>query len=256
MINPKTPETWQQLQTEAGRILSEIGWKVEIEKKIKTARGSVEVDVFAINEKEAPPIVYLLECKHWKNSVPKTVVHSLRTVVNDFGANWGLLISSKGFQKGAVEAAKFSNIKLFNWEEFEKLFEQKWYDDYFVTNLFKNCDPLIEYTEYINSRIFKKADKLSSQKQEQFKQLRIKYNGLAALVLATQVSNFLTKFRDYRLTLPLPKEAKIFDVSARGEYSIPEEFYGITSYREFLEVTTSHAQKAIAEFDEIFGERA
>lgn len=36
---------------------------------------------------------------------------NIRTVVSDSGASLGLLISKSGFQSGAIEAAKYSNIQ-------------------------------------------------------------------------------------------------------------------------------------------------
>lgn len=42
MISRNAPDSWQALQTEVGRILRECGFDVEVEKKIQSARGTVE----------------------------------------------------------------------------------------------------------------------------------------------------------------------------------------------------------------------
>ena len=47
LINPSAPRDWRELQSDTGQILSECGLEVEINKTITTARGEVEVDVYA-----------------------------------------------------------------------------------------------------------------------------------------------------------------------------------------------------------------
>ena len=47
MITSSTPENWNDLQNEVGRLLEECGFSVEIEKKVQTVRGEVELDVYA-----------------------------------------------------------------------------------------------------------------------------------------------------------------------------------------------------------------
>lgn len=143
MIESKPPSDWWGLQETVAQILEESGLSVEIEKKIRTARGTVKIDVLAVDCSQIPPITYLCECKHWKSPVPKTVVHSFRTVVSDYGANCGLVISSAGFQTGAQSAAQNSNILLLDWQGFQQLFEERWYRHYLVPKLDKEAEPLI-----------------------------------------------------------------------------------------------------------------
>ena len=45
MITSEKPGTWQALQEETATILRECGFDVEVEKKVHTARGDVEIDV-------------------------------------------------------------------------------------------------------------------------------------------------------------------------------------------------------------------
>jgi len=155
------PASWRDLQGYVARILSECGVATAIEKVVKTARGKVEIDVWAHDSSSTPPQTYLVECKRWRDAVPQTVVHAFRTVVGDSGANWGAIVSSNGFQSGAYEAARYSNVRLLSWLEFQNLFAESWFEHYFCRLVGEKCDPLVEYTEPINSRIFKKADILS-----------------------------------------------------------------------------------------------
>ncbi len=154
------PDTWIELQIRVARILSECNVDTAVEKLVELARGQAEIDVWAHDPSSTPAQTYLIECKRWKEAVPQAVVHAFRTVVGDSGANWGAIISSNGFQRGAYQAAEYSNVRLLTWNEFQELFATSWFTRYFCSVIRKEFDPLVEYTEPINSRIFRKADLL------------------------------------------------------------------------------------------------
>src|SRR5437867_12838451 len=126
LINRLPPTDWRDLQRQVSLILTECGLKSETDKKIKTVRGEVNIDVYAEDPDSHPPTTYLCECKHWQSAVPKTIVHAFRTVINDYGPNWGFIISSAGFQSGAYQAAASSNVRLLTWEAFQDLFMERW----------------------------------------------------------------------------------------------------------------------------------
>ena len=86
MITRNDPESWQALQTEVGRILSECGFAVEVEKRIQSARGAVELDVYAEETVRGRKYAIACECKYWKSRIPQTVVHGFRTVVQEIGS--------------------------------------------------------------------------------------------------------------------------------------------------------------------------
>jgi len=252
MINAGPPDDWKQLQAEVAKILNESGLEAEIEKTITTVRGLVEIDVFAREPKQPPPSIYICECKQWKSNVPKTVVHSLRTVVNDSGANWGMIISSKGFQKGAYEAAVHSNIKLLNWHEFESLFEERWYKSYMQHKLYEEVDALVDYTEPVNSRVFGKADKLPEASQKKFIELRSKWASLAFLAL-----RYGSDFLGNNTSVPqLPLKKYLKPASVPGESKIPDDLLEAISLRELLDRYLKHIRAGTAAFDEVFGGRA
>ena len=48
-----------------------------------------------------------------------------------FTANIGYVISTNGFQSGSYKAAKYTNVRIATWEEFQELFEEKWLKNYF-----------------------------------------------------------------------------------------------------------------------------
>jgi restriction system protein len=67
--------------------------------------------------------------------------------MDDFGANVGLLISSKGFQSESYKAAENTNLKLIDWIKFQQTFCERWYRNYFMPTLSKINEPLVDYTE-------------------------------------------------------------------------------------------------------------
>jgi restriction system protein len=132
-INNKEPKNWRELQLFVNEILDECGYLTQIEKTIQTLRGKVEIDVYAEKDEGIKTII-LCECKFWKNNIPQTVVHSLKSVVNDFGATNGFVISKVGFQSGAKEAVDKSNITLLTWSDFQELFLSKWLENIIERN--------------------------------------------------------------------------------------------------------------------------
>jgi restriction system protein len=172
LINRIEPNSWQDLQTSVAEILSNCGFRTEVEKTVETARGTVELDVYADEEIKGRKYSIVCECKFWKSQIPQTVVHGFRTVLNDLGCNMGYVITSSAFQKGALKTAEFTNIELLTWHEFQEKFFETWFEDYFVVRLTKELDPLMTYTEPIFPRWF---DSMSDEDQDRYIMLRERY---------------------------------------------------------------------------------
>lgn len=239
MIESKLPDSWVDLQNLTARILSECGFETETPKIIHTVRGRVEVDVYSVDRSVNPAPIYICECKHWNKAVSQTVIHGFRTVINDFGANWGLIVSSNGFQAGAFEAIKNTNIKLLNWLEFQILFEERWYKTCFSPRIYKEAVPLIDYTEPINSRIFEKAEMLNPTAKAKFRKLREKYQYIAYLGLVAG-SPSISQYIELPLT----------------DRPLSPDILGVVSYREFMELLLVRIREGLSEFDDVFGCRA
>lgn len=247
------PSTWKVLQNEVGHILHECGFKVEVDKLIETVRGTVNVDVYAEDNSRQPEIKYIIECKQWKKRVPKTIAHAFRTVVSDSGVNVGLIVSVVGSQKGAYDAVKNSPVRLMNWQEFQDLFIDVWIKNFFTPTLSEAADPLIEYTEPINSRIFRKADLLLDEKKNKFKELREKYFYLAMFALPLSLSeNFLSIKRPFP-SLPLKESMPHWDSL---DVKLSDDILCASTLRELLEALSRNCISATSEFDKVFGERA
>jgi restriction system protein len=250
LIEAGAPEGWRDLEAHVAKILNECGYDVEVQKNVQLARGDVNIDVWA-DDHSRPPNVIAVECKHWASAVTKAVVHGFRTVVSDSGANTGLIVASSGFQAGAIEAAAYSNVRLINWSEFQQMFVEHWYRRYMAPRLRETADPLVEYTEPINSRIFRKARTLSEKRREEFEALRAKYLelGLVFIPMYTKIPG-------------RPDGPAIPDLPLRPRYDddnvnrLPDSVLDAPALRALLDALTEAYGAAIAEFDQVFGERA
>lgn len=89
-------------------------------------------------------------------------MHSFRTVITDFGANFGYIISKSGFQEGAYQAAKNSNVQLLTWKQFLERFEMRWLESMFE-RLHNEGFPLREYTDPLSMKYFNQIDEVKRQ---------------------------------------------------------------------------------------------
>ncbi|MDD6250783.1 MAG: restriction endonuclease [Bacillales bacterium] len=141
------PKTWKDLQDLVCKYFNEAGYIAKTPVNIGLVRGSAEVDVFVEAKNEIFKTI-ICECKYWDNPIPQEKVHAFRTVVADSGANLGIVISKKGFQKGAKEAAYKTNVLLKTWEEFLEMIERQW----IIRRLIKlkiRSNPLSDYTDFL-----------------------------------------------------------------------------------------------------------
>lgn len=241
-------------------ILTECGVDAAVEKRIELARGFVDIDVWAHDPSSTPPQTYVIECKRWSKAVPKAVVHAFRCVVADSGANWGAIVSSDGFQRGAYEAARYSNVRLLTWHEFQSLFANAWFARCFCREIHEKCDALIEYAEPINSRIFRKAELLSKPQHDEFKRLRDVHFELASfcmLISGTALGSFQAGLIGGLSGMPrLPLRATLQNPGSEVTSTLPDRVLDATSYRGLLTAVLEHAEIAIQSFDHVFGERA
>jgi restriction system protein len=240
MITVAEPSTWQELEEGVGQILSECGFSVEVEKRIKTARGWVEVDVYAEEAVKGRCYVVVCECKHWMSGVPQAVIHSFRSVLADFGAHKGYVISKSGFQSGAREAANLTNVELVTWQEFQEAFEQSWFDAFFVPEL-KKLNLLIDYTGPFG------PDWMRDRPEADFVKarfLRDRYSALGRFVLFVRHS---LPHSSQRLSLPLA--AAMNSRWFQDWFSaLPPEMLATGGFRELLQLVMAEGGKAIEEF--------
>ena len=87
-------------------------FKIAHDERIKTSDGTYQIDISATFTVLNCTFKVLVECKKYKKSVERKVVAELRAKLNSIGAQKGIVISTAGFQKGAVEYARVHGIAL------------------------------------------------------------------------------------------------------------------------------------------------
>jgi hypothetical protein len=242
------PVDWRALQNSATQILSESGFEARSDVDIPLARGRVRVDVLARDPSATPPATYICECKLWHRAVPKHVVHSFRTVIADAGAHRGFLISSVGFQDGAREAAQHSNIDLVTWSEFQQLFAERWFRTFMVPTLIELGEPLLQYTEPINSRIERAAGALSPERRARFRELQGRYDG--------PVWPLWWLWRPGGEDVPRLPELplrRVLHAAFTETRWMPANILDATALRPLMMAVSGFYRQATAEFDEVFG---
>lgn len=239
-IITKEPNDWKDLQDKVSEILEQCGFTVETEKTIETARGKVELDVYAEETIKGRKYSIVCECKYWKSSIPQNVIHGFRTVVNDLGCNIGYVITTSNFQSGAVSTIEYTNIELLTWESFQTLFFESWYEAYFSPQIAKRLAPILSYSEPILPRWF---SKMTQDDKDAYFALNAKYDLFGWIIMMfTPVGRIVTDTIPPLPIIDRVKEKK--EVTDR----IPTEILNAIGYKEFLEKCYEFGDKAISEF--------
>ncbi len=112
---------WREYQEEVAAFFRGQGCHAEVEKKIQGVRSKHEIDVYVTFLRSGIECTWIVECKLWKSRVPKEKVMALKSIIDDVGADRGLLISEVGFQSGALDSVRDTNITLItSLKDFEK----------------------------------------------------------------------------------------------------------------------------------------
>lgn len=115
----KQPE-WYKFQEEIKEHFLSIGADAETNVTMQGVRTSHDIDVVVKTKFLGDDITWIIEAKCWNTKVPKEKVLALRTIADDLGVDRGFIISKCGFQSGAIESAKSTNIKLKTFEELKE----------------------------------------------------------------------------------------------------------------------------------------
>lgn len=240
MITRHIPDNWQALQIEVGRILLECGFSVEVERKVQSARGTVEIDVYAEETVRGRRYAIACECKHWKSRIPQAVVHGFRTVVQEIGANIGYIVSMEGFQSGSIAASDLTNIKLVTWQEFQDIFEESWFEEYFTKEIDDKLDGLMTYAEPFLPAWF---DKMTDEDKATYLALKEKHDLFGVVMQSLGPYSRLLR----KAPIPtLPLRARLTPDPILS--TIPDHILDETAYRELLEASVIHGEAALSEF--------
>jgi len=235
-IFDREPNDWVDLQNMVGQMFFELGCDVEVSKKVQNVRGAKEIDVYVRDTKSQPPSIYLCECKYWKRAVPQEVVHAFRTVMQDTGAHRGFIVSNSGFQAGAFEAVRNTNIDLVTFPQLQEIFFDRWREH--MSEHYAPFDKrLFPYWDYPGKMPKFKWDQSHVERQQKLVQV---YQPMTML-------GPLSKMTGYRQKFPMVLSA-IDDLGRiNGELRIE-------TYRQFFDFIESNKDLALYHFQVLYGE--
>jgi hypothetical protein len=72
-----------------------------------------QIDVLVTQTMALHTYTTIIECKRWKDPVTRQVIDVVYAAVEDLNANKGVLFTTKGYEKGAIEYAKSKDIDIF-----------------------------------------------------------------------------------------------------------------------------------------------
>lgn len=143
------PRDWMDLQQRVGQIFEILGFQVEIEKTIPLgARGKVTIDVYCQRKRWDGVEKVIVECKNWKENIPQTVIHSVRSIAVDLGANSAFVVSKKGFQSGAIEGVTDTVVKLLTFDELIDSVKGKWFAA-FTSEYYERAKPIKRFNSLL-----------------------------------------------------------------------------------------------------------
>lgn len=103
---------WRQYQIEVAEFFRALGLSASVDETVEGVRTKHDIDVLVVSRHAGIEVVWLVECKDWKTRVPKEKVLAFREIVKDVGADRGFFMAESGYQSGALEAARYTNIQL------------------------------------------------------------------------------------------------------------------------------------------------
>ena len=243
MITCIKPDSWQDLQNQVAKILYQCGFDIEVEKKIATARGEVELDAYAEELIKERKYSIAVECKYWSNNIPQHVIHSFRTVLADLGINAGYIVAKTGFQSGAFSAVDLTNIDLLTWEEFQGRFFESWYETYFTHAVAEKLGGLMTYSEPILPVWFAG---MSPEDKDLYISYKLRFDVFGIVIQSMGPRSLMIRPSEI-VTLPLVDRL----TPGRERDTIPEDILNETHYREFLEKAIKYGEYALGLFREL-----
>lgn len=238
LITSKTPEDWEELEDTVAAILRECGMEAQRQVTLTLPRGAVDVDVEATETRDGIPYRIICECKNWQANVPRQVVHAFRTVMNETGAHRGFIISRAGFQAGAIDAARDTNIDLVTFEEFQEMHFEKW-----IKNMMWVVEHAAEKFNTYYEPLGPPGYSLLQTDGERAAYDEVWNKYLFAGLMLQPFSPYL------RVATPYPIPQLPFDVSEmeRMGVHVPEDARSVRGYREFFQLMVSYARSGLQE---------
>lgn len=111
---------WNEYQEKSADLFRTLGLEAETNVTLQGVRGKHDGDVVVRSKVVGIELLWLVECKHWQRRVSKLHVAALTTIINDVGADRGVILAEKGYQSGAKAMAETSNITLTSLAELDE----------------------------------------------------------------------------------------------------------------------------------------
>jgi len=249
LVESGLPAHWKDLEESVARILRECGFHVEVGKSVKSARGSVEFDVYAQDGSISPPTTLIVECKHWGRAVPQGEVHKFRATLTDVGANVGFLVSSAGFQSGAHGAALYSNVRLMDWEEFQSTFAERWYQHFMLDVIREEARRVIECAGGASFGFMMEVFPLPQDRQVRAMDLASKHANIARFASSLLWFDGAIAHEEPRM-LRLPLRSS-YETHLKKWSPLPDDVLDAPALRSLLAALVNHFRKAASDFDTV-----
>lgn len=235
LIIQHVPQRWEELEEAVTNILTDAGMNAKRQVRLDFPRGGAVVDVLASEVHDGITTWIICECKNWSTNIPQDVVQSFRTVMQESGAHRGYVISKLGFQIGAVEAARSTNIELVTFEAFQDKYFDKWLaaQRCVVEREVKGIHSYYEPPFGIPGMNLLNDEDERAQYYEVWR----RYEFVVPILL--MFSPFIQ-----RPPPPLPLDTS--KLEAEG-IVVPEDLKAIAGYRELLQLLVGYAKGALAE---------
>jgi hypothetical protein len=251
MIDDPYPEDWKDLQDGVRRIFRNLGLSSEVEINLATPRGSVNVDVLAVDERSLDKIKYIVECKNWNTTIPQSVVHSFTTVMHETGANIGFVISKYGLQSGAREYTNNTNIIGLTYLEFQEKYFKAWWLRYFCPRIGDAADRVLQYTENFNSLRDEAYKNLTEENKSKFDLLQKQYVAHSWTLSMFNMPSICPNL-DSGTLLNVPESIEEFKVRVLSKIT-PGIEWSCSTFRDLLDLILMFLRDIEEEFNSLFG---
>lgn len=108
---------WRDYQEDVAKFFRQLDCDAKVDARVQGARARHNIDVWVTFSRFGLEHKWAIECKLYNKPVPKEKVLALKGVVDDVGADRGILIAESGYQPGGHAAAQSTNIELLTFAE-------------------------------------------------------------------------------------------------------------------------------------------
>lgn len=136
---------WKKFQEVVAQVFRQVGCVVDEDIRVLGARSGHDIDVLVTFFNHGFKVQWVLECKYWSKNIPKEKVLVLKSIVDDIGADKGFIICGKGFQSGAIEFTKNTNIELVSLDDLKRIISS-------------SVIPVIKFSDSLRSAVMPKAN--------------------------------------------------------------------------------------------------